>query len=42
MLQAAQNIKRYIKDQNYNTFLSDEKTMDAVARNFGIIGEAAN
>lgn len=42
MLQSAQKIKRYIKDLDYNSFLEDEKTLDAVIRNFEIIGEAAN
>ncbi len=42
MLQSAQKIKRYIKDLNYNSFLEDDKTIDAVVRNFEIIGEAAN
>jgi uncharacterized protein with HEPN domain len=42
MLQSAQKIKRYIKDHDYNSFLEDDKTIDAVVRNFEIIGEAAN
>jgi uncharacterized protein with HEPN domain len=42
MLQSAQKIKRYTKDHNYDSFLTDEKTIDAVVRNFEIIGEAAN
>ncbi len=42
MLQSALKIKRYTKDINYNSFVSDEKTIDAVVRNFEIIGEAAN
>jgi uncharacterized protein with HEPN domain len=42
MFQSAQKIKRYTKDLDFNSFLSDDKTMDAVARNFEIIGEAAN
>ncbi len=42
MLQSAQKIKRYTKDFNYESFLSDDKTIDAVVRNFEIIGEAAN
>jgi len=42
MLQSAQKIKRYTKDLNYNSFLEDDKTIDAVVRNFEIIGEAAN
>ena len=42
MLQAAQKIKNYTKDLDFNSFFSDEKTIDAVVRNFEIIGEAAN
>ncbi len=42
MLQSALKIKRYTKDCNYNSFLSDDKTIDAVVHNFEIIGEAAN
>lgn len=42
MLQAANKIKRYTKNLDLNSFSSDEKTIDAVVRNFEIIGEAAN
>ena len=42
MLQSAKKIKRYTLDFDFNSFLSDDKTMDAVVRNFEIIGEAAN
>jgi uncharacterized protein with HEPN domain len=42
MYQAAQKIKRYTKDIDYKTFLTDDKTVDAVVRNFEVIGEAAN
>ena len=42
MLQSAQKIKRYTKDLDYDSFLADDKTIDAVVRNFEIIGEAAN
>ena len=42
MLQSAKKIKRYTLDLDFNSFLSDDKTMDAVVRNFEIIGEAAN
>lgn len=42
MLQSAQKIKQYTKGLNYESFLSDDKTIDAVVRNFEIIGEAAN
>lgn len=42
MLQSAQKIKQYTKDIDFNSFLADDKTIDAVIRNFEIIGEAAN
>ena len=42
MLQSAKKIKRYTNDLDYNSFLLDDKTIDAVVRNFEIIGEAAN
>ena len=42
MLQSAKKIKQYTKDLDYESFLMDDKTIDAVVRNFEIIGEAAN
>ncbi|MCF8347023.1 MAG: DUF86 domain-containing protein [Bacteroidales bacterium] len=42
MLESAQKIKRYTKDLDYDSFALDDKTIDAVVRNFEIIGEAAN
>lgn len=42
MLQSALKIKRYVKDLDFDTFIADEKTVDAVVRNFEIIGEASN
>jgi uncharacterized protein with HEPN domain len=42
MLQSAEKIKRYTENHNFGSFLSDDKTIDAVVRNFEIIGEAAN
>jgi uncharacterized protein with HEPN domain len=42
MLQSAQKIKKYTKGLDFDAFLSDDKTIDAVVRNFEIIGEAAN
>lgn len=42
MLDAASKIKRYTKSTNFQSFSEDEKTIDAVVRNFEIIGEAAN
>jgi uncharacterized protein with HEPN domain len=42
MLEAASKIKRYTSGLSYDQFTEDEKTIDAVIRNFEIIGEAAN
>lgn len=42
ILDAIQRIDRYVEDLSEVTFLSDEKTQDAVIRNFEIIGEACN
>ena len=42
MLQSAIKIKRYTDKLDYDTFVEDDKTIDAVVRNFEIIGEAAN
>jgi uncharacterized protein with HEPN domain len=42
MLQSAEKIKRYTENHDFESFLSDDKTIDAVVRNFEIIGEAAN
>ncbi|HPR30859.1 MAG TPA: DUF86 domain-containing protein [Prolixibacteraceae bacterium] len=42
MFQSTQKIKQYTKDLDFDSFLSDDKTIDAVVRNFEIIGEAAN
>ncbi|MEQ8476118.1 DUF86 domain-containing protein [Fulvivirga sp.] len=42
MKDAADKILRYVEGLNYDSFVNDEKTTDAVIRNFEIIGEAAN
>lgn len=42
MHEAALKIKRYTKGMDYDSFLIDDKTIDAIVRNFEIIGEAAN
>lgn len=42
MLESALKIKRYTANLDYDSFLNDDKTIDAVVRNFEIIGEAAN
>lgn len=42
ILEAIDKIQRYLEGMSYETFINDEKTVDAVIRNFEIIGEAAN
>lgn len=42
MLESAYKILKYTSDYDLNKFLSDDKTADAVVRNFEIIGETAN
>ena len=42
MLVATQKILRYTRGLDYEAFLSDDRTVDAVVRNFEIIGEAAS
>ena len=42
MLDAAEKILKYTSKLDYDTFLESEMVIDAVARNFEIIGEAAN
>lgn len=42
MLQSAKKIKQYTTGFDFQVFISDDKTIDAVVRNFEIIGEAAN
>jgi len=42
ILESAEKIKRYTDGLSFEEFTLDEKTTDAVARNFEIIGEAAN
>ncbi|MHB1277749.1 MAG: HepT-like ribonuclease domain-containing protein [Bacteroidia bacterium] len=42
MLQSAKKIKQYTLGHDFDDFVSDDKTMDAVVRNFEVIGEAAN
>lgn len=41
ILNAINRISRYVATQDEEQFLDDEKTQDAVIRNFEIIGEAA-
>jgi uncharacterized protein with HEPN domain len=42
MLDSAYKILEYTQHLDFNGFLNDSKTIDAVIRNFEIIGEAAN
>ena len=42
ILASAQKIQRYTAGMSFEEFTLDEKTADAVARSFEIIGEAAN
>lgn len=42
IIASANKILTYTEQLSFEQFLSDDKTMDAVIRNFEIIGEAAN
>ncbi len=42
ILEAIEKIERYLSGMSYQTVSKDDKTVDAVIRNFEIIGEAAN
>ncbi len=42
ILDSANKILDYTKDLSFQEFIKDGKTIDAVIRNFEIIGEAAN
>lgn len=42
MLEATLKIQKYTSGLSFEDFLKDDKTTDAVVRNFEIIGEAAN
>lgn len=42
MLDSALKIKKYTAEHDFDSFIKDDKTIDAVVRNFEIIGEAAN
>ncbi len=41
ILDAAGRIERYVEGKDLDAFVSDDLTLDAVSRCFGIIGEAA-
>jgi uncharacterized protein with HEPN domain len=42
VIESGEKIIRYTCNLSYETFVADDKTVDAVIRNFEIIGEAAN
>jgi len=42
IVESGEKILQYTQHLSYETFLADNKTVDAVIRNFEIIGEAAN
>lgn len=41
MLESANRIQSYIENLDYEEFINDQKTLDAVVRNFEILGEAS-
>jgi len=42
ILEASKKILSYTSNMSFDDFIADDKTIDAVVRNFEIIGEAAN
>lgn len=42
IIDSGSKILSYTQDQSYDEFINDDKTIDAVIRNFEIIGEAVN
>ena len=42
ILEAAGKIRKYCFGLSFQEFLEDDKTIDAVIRNFEVIGEASN
>jgi len=42
ILQSIDKIFKYVKGYTFEKFVKDDKTIDAVIRNFSIIGEAGN
>ena len=42
ILAATSTVETYVKGMSYEDFVADRKTVDAVIRNFIIIGEAAS
>ncbi len=41
IIEALDRIFQYIQDMDYNSWIEDQKTIDAVVRNLEIVGEAA-
>jgi uncharacterized protein with HEPN domain len=41
MIECCKNIFEYTKGINFDNFMSDRKTIDAIIRNFEVLGEAA-
>jgi len=41
IVRSIQNIKEYVAEMSYDDFCEDQKTFDAVIRNFEVMGEAA-
>ena len=39
ILDSIEKIKEYTREHSFSTFIEDSKTLDAVIRNFEIIGE---
>ena len=42
MIESALKIQKYTQDLEFSQFIEDDKTIDAVVRNFEIIGEASS
>ncbi len=42
IVDACEKIQRYVINLSFDEFITDDKTIDAVIRNFEIMGEAAN
>jgi uncharacterized protein with HEPN domain len=42
IIESGEKILHYVQGLSYDQFLNDDKTIDAVIRNFEVIGEAAN
>jgi uncharacterized protein with HEPN domain len=42
IIEAIEKIQNYVEGMSFEIFYSDPRTIDAINRNLGIIGEAAN